>query len=215
LRILFVYPRYPDTFWSFKHALRFIAKEAANPPLGLLTVAAMFPNEWEKKLIDMNVASLKDADIEWADYVFIGAMVVQRTSARETIARCHALGTKVVAGGPLFSSACEEFDEVDHLVLDEAEMTLPLFLADLEKGTADHIYTSGERPDITRTPIPLWSLVDRGKYASMNIQYSRGCPFDCEFCNIVALNGRRPRTKTTEIAAAIMDNAPGHPVCSE
>ena len=205
MRILFVYPQYPNTFWSLKHALRFISKKAGNPPLGLLTVAAMLPGEWEKKLVDMNVTTLQDADIEWADYVFIGAMVVQRTSAKETIARCHALGRKVVAGGPLFSSEYDKFDEVDHLVLDEAESTLPPFLADLEKGQARHIYTSSERPDITRTPIPLWSLIDIKKYAAMNVQYSRGCPFNCEFCNIVTLNGRLPRTKTTEQMLAEMD----------
>ena len=166
----------------------------------------MLPGEWEKKLVDMNVAPLRDADIQWADYVFISAMVVQRDSARETIARCHALGTRVVAGGPLFTTECEEFDEVDHLVLDEAEITLPPFLADLEKGSAGHIYTSVEKPDVTGTPIPLWSLIDMDKYASMNIQYSRGCPFDCEFCSIVVLNGRKPRTKTAEQLLAEMDS---------
>jgi len=166
----------------------------------------MLPEEWEKKLVDMNTVPLKDADIEWADFVFISAMVVQRASAKETIARCHALGRKVVAGGPLFTSEYEEFDEVDHLVLDEAEITLSPFLADLERGTVRHIYTSGERPDITKTPIPLWSLIDINKYPSMNIQYSRGCPFDCEFCNIVTLNGHRPRTKTTEQILTEMDS---------
>jgi radical SAM superfamily enzyme YgiQ (UPF0313 family) len=198
LKILLVYPQYPDTFWSFKHALKLVSKKASHPPLGLLTVAAMLPEEWEKKLVDMNVTSLKDKDIEWADYVFISAMVVQRDSAKETIARCHRLGTRVVAGGPLFTSEYEEFDEVDHLVLDEGECTLPPFLEDLKKGQARHIYTSSKRPDITRTPIPQWSLINMNKYSSMSIQYSRGCPYDCEFCNVVILNGHKPRTKTKE-----------------
>jgi len=195
LKILFVYPRYPDTFWSFKHALKIISKKAAHPPLGLLTVAAMLPGEWEKKLIDMNVTTLKDKDIKWADYVFVGAMVVQRDSAKETIARCKELGTKVVAGGPLFTTEYEDFDDVDHLVLDEAETTLSPFLEDLEKGHPQHIYTSSERPDISKTPVPLWSLINMGKYSSMNIQNSRGCPFDCDFCDVVILNGHKPRTK--------------------
>ena len=129
MKILFVYPKYPDTFWSFKHALKFTSKKAAHPPLGLMTVAAMLPEEWEKKLVDLNVRPLKNNEILWADYVFISAMVVQRDSSRETIARCHALGRKVVAGGPLFTSEYDEFDEVDHLVLDEAESTLAPFLA--------------------------------------------------------------------------------------
>jgi len=198
LKILLVYPQYPDTFWSFKHALKLISKKASHPPLGLLTVAAMLPAEWEKKLVDMNVTSLKDNDIEWADYVFISAMVVQRDSAKETIARCHTLGTKVVAGGPLFTSEYDYFDEVDHLILDEGEVTLPPFLEDMEKGQAQHVYTSGKRPDITNTPIPQWSLINMKKYSSMSIQYSRGCPYNCEFCNVVILNGHKPRTKTAE-----------------
>lgn len=196
MKVLLVYPENPDTFWSFKHALKFIYKKAAHPPLGLLTVAAMLPAQWEKKLVDMNVSVLKDKDIKWADYVLISAMVVQKESVRETVDRCHALGKKVVAGGPLFTTDYEDYDDIDYLVLDEGEVTLPLFLADLEKGEPRHIYTSTERPDITRTPVPMWSLIKIGRYVSMNIQYSRGCPYDCEFCDIVSLNGRNPRTKT-------------------
>ena len=195
LKILLVYPQYPDTFWSFKYALKFISKKASFPPLGLLTLAAMLPGEWEKKLVDMNVTSLTDADIKWADYVLLSAMVVQRNSAREIIARCRKLGTRLVAGGPLFTTEHEEFDGVDHFVLDEAEITLTPFLEDLERGRPRHVYTSKERPDMKKVPIPLWSLINMKKYSSMNIQYSRGCPFNCEFCDIVVLNGRRPRTK--------------------
>lgn len=198
LKALLVYPEVPDTFWSLKHALKVVFKKAAHPPLGLLTVAAMLPATWDKKLIDMNVQPLKDKDIRWADYVLISAMVVQRESVKETIARCKAFGKKVVAGGPLFTTEYEEFGDVDHLVLDEGEVTLPLFLKDFEAGKAQRIYTSNERPDITRTPIPQWSLIKMGKYVSMNIQYSRGCPYDCEFCDIVILNGHTPRTKTRE-----------------
>ena len=205
MKILLVYPQYPDTFWSFSHALKFISKKSAYPPLGLLTVAAMLPDEWEKKLVDMNVTSLNDEDLKWADYVFISAMVVQRSSVKEVINRCKKFNTKTVAGGPLFTTGYEEFEGVDHFVLDEAEITLSPFLEDLKKGSAKHIYTSKQRPDITKTPIPLWSLIDMEKYASMNIQYSRGCPFNCEFCDIVILNGHKPRTKNKEQVLAELD----------
>ncbi len=206
MKVLLVYPRNPDTFWSFKHALKFISKKATFAPLGLLTVAAMLPEEWEKKLVDINTTTLTDRDIKWADYVFISAMVVQQDSAKEVIARCKKLGTKIVAGGPLFTPGYEEFgfDDIDHIISKEAENILPLFLEDLEKGCAKHSYTAEERPDITKTPVPLWSLVDRKKYQSMSIQYSRGCPFNCEFCDIVILNGHVPRTKDkTQVIAEL------------
>jgi len=198
LKILLVYPRYPETFWSFNHALRFISKKASFPPLGLLTVAAMLPDEWEKRLVDMNITSLGDEDIRWADYVFISAMVVQRDSAKDVIARCRRLEARVVAGGPLFTTSHEEFQGVDHFVLGEAEVTLPSFLADLERGYPKPVYASNKRPDISRTPVPQWSLINMKYYSSMNLQYSRGCPFNCEFCDIIILNGHRPRTKDKE-----------------
>src|SRR3990172_1490944 len=198
MQIFFVYPQYPNTFWSFKYALKLVSKKALYPPLGLLTVAAMLPGEWEKKFIDMNVTALSDGDMMWADYVFISAMDVQINSAREVIARCNQLGAKIVSGGPLFTTRHEEFSGVDHFVLGEAEVTLAPFLADLTKGCAKPIYASGERPEISNTPLPLWSLVDMKHYASMNIQYSRGCPFDCEFCDIVFLYGHLPRTKSSK-----------------
>ncbi|HIE17879.1 MAG TPA: radical SAM protein, partial [Dehalococcoidia bacterium] len=195
MKVLLVYPQYPETFWSFRHALKFISKKAAYPPLGLLTVSALLPKEWEKRLVDMNVASLSDGDIKWADYVFISAMAVQKESARYVIKKCQQLGVKVVAGGPLFTTEHEVFDGVDHFILNEAEITLPCFLEDLRNGCAKHVYVSDKWPDISLTPVPSWELIDMRKYSAMNIQYSRGCPFDCEFCDIVILNGRRPRTK--------------------
>ena len=158
----------------------------------------MLPPEWEKKLVDMNITTLTDESLEWADYVFISAMVVQKDSVKEVIARCNRLRAKIVAGGPLFSTGYNEFDGVDHFVLGEAEVTLPLFLKDLNNGCAQHLYISNERPDINQTPIPLWSLVDMKKYSSMSLQYSRGCPFDCEFCDIILLNGHKPRTKSKD-----------------
>jgi radical SAM superfamily enzyme YgiQ (UPF0313 family) len=198
MKIVLVYPECPDTFWSFKYALKFVSKKASYPPLGLVTVAAMLPQEWEKKLVDMNVSALRDGDLKWADYVFISAMQVQRDSVKRVIDRCKGLGVKVVAGGPLFTSGYGDFEGIDHFVLNEAETTLPLFIEDLKNGQAKPIYTSNQWADIRKTPIPLWELIDMKKYASMNIQYSRGCPFDCEFCDIPVLYGHRARTKDKE-----------------
>ncbi len=198
MNVLLIYPEFPDTFWSFKHALKFIHKKASLPPLGLMTVAAMLPSEWNKRMVDMNVRTLTEKDLKGADIVFISAMVVQRASTLQVIARCKAAGLKVVAGGPLFTAEYEQFENVDHLILNEAELTLPSFLNDLAQGQARRIYTSTEFADIRQTPAPLWELADLKHYATMAIQYSRGCPFDCEFCNITALLGHRPRVKSSE-----------------
>jgi radical SAM superfamily enzyme YgiQ (UPF0313 family) len=197
MKILFVNPQCPDTFWSFKYALKFISKKSAFPPLGLLTVAAMVPEKWEKRLVDMNVTRLTDSDIKWADFVFVTAMAVQRDSAVSVIERCNNLNIKVVAGGPLFTSEPTDFTGVDHFILNEAEITLPHFINDLDNGDLQHVYTSAEKPVLSQTPIPLWELINIKHYSSMSIQYSRGCPFDCEFCDIVFLNGRIPRTKSS------------------
>jgi len=195
MRILLVYPRYPDTFWSFNHILKFVSKKASLPPLGLLTVAAMLPSQWEKKLIDVNITPLEDRDISWAECVFISAMITQKDSAKQVIKRCNKLGVRVVAGGPVFTTGHEEFEGVDHFISGEAEDTLPHFLEDLQAGCAKPVYVSDQRPDITHTPVPLWELINVEKYASLSLQHSRGCPYDCEFCDIVIMNGRVPRTK--------------------
>lgn len=205
MNVLLIYPEFPDTFLGFKHALKFIRKKAVSPPLGLLTVAAMLPEEWAKRLVDLNVTKLTGEDLAWADYALISGMVIQKDSARRVIAQCKEAGVKVVAGGPLFTTEYDQFEEVDHLVLNEAEATLPSFLADLERGCARHIYTTSEFADIRETPIPLWELADLNLYASINIQFCRGCPYDCDFCNVTTLFGHRARTKTIEQIIAELD----------
>jgi radical SAM superfamily enzyme YgiQ (UPF0313 family) len=205
MNVLLVYPSFPNTFWSFKYALKFIRKKAAYPPLGLLTVAAILPENWSKRLVDLNVSTLSDDDLAWADMVFVGGMALQRVSAGQVVDRCKAEGLKVVGGGPLFTVEPEAFAAVDHLVLDEAEMTLPQFLADLQNGHPQKIYRAAGFCDLHATPKPCWELVQMNKYAAMSVQFSRGCPFNCEFCNVTVLFGNRTRMKTARQMVAELD----------
>jgi radical SAM superfamily enzyme YgiQ (UPF0313 family) len=198
VNVLLCYPACPQSYWSFHYALRFVRKRATYPPLGLITVAAMLPATWQKKLVDINVTPLRDSDIAWADYVFISAMDIQRDSAREVVARCRALGVKTAAGGPLFTCGYEAFPEIDHILCGEGELTVPAFLADLAAGIPKRIYEAEGWADLRDTPAPLWELVDMRQYTGMNIQYSRGCPYDCEFCSVTALFGHRPRCKSAD-----------------
>jgi radical SAM superfamily enzyme YgiQ (UPF0313 family) len=198
LRILLVYPEMPDTFYAMKHFMEIVNKKAAYPPLGLLTVASLLPKDWEKKLVDLNTSVLHDADLLWADFVFLSAMNVQEESVTEIIKRCKALGVKIVAGGTLFTHEYTRFPDVDHFVLNEAELTLPLFLSDLENGKPQPVYKTPEFADVASSPLPSLELIDRSQYLYDIVQYSRGCPYMCDFCDVTALLGRRPRTKTPE-----------------
>jgi radical SAM superfamily enzyme YgiQ (UPF0313 family) len=196
MRVLLVYPQNPDTFWSFKHVLPFVSKRSTFPPLGLLTIAAMLPREWDFRLVDLNVERLKDADVRWADYVMISAMIVHKDSVNEVVARCKVLGKPIIAGGPLFTTGHEEFPAVEHFVLGEAEDLIGQLAADMAAGSVKKFYKAPNRPDVTRVPVPRWDLIKLRHYVTMAVQFSRGCPFDCEFCDIIIMNGRVPRTKT-------------------
>ena len=196
MKVLLVCPTTPETFWSFKYVLRFVSKRAAYPPLGLLTVAAMLPDDWQVKLVDMNVSPLTDDDLRWADYVLIGAMIVHKASVGEIVDRCHYFKTPIIAGGPLFTTGHTAFPGIDHFVLGEAEDLMPLVVDDMRQGAVRHTYTASSRPDIKCVPAPRWDLIDLRNYVTMSVQFSRGCPFDCEFCDIIVMNGRIPRTKS-------------------
>lgn len=199
MNTLLIYPEIPDTFWSFKHAVKFVNKKTTNPPLGLLTVASMLPREWTLRLVDQNVTPLTDEDIDWADMCLVSAMEIQQDSARALIARIRQHEKKlIVAGGPLFLYEHQNYPEVDCFVLNEAEITLPQFLIDLSAGNLKPIYTCEEYPDIRSSPTPMWSLLDLSKYDSMAVQFSRGCPFHCDFCNVTAMLGHKPRVKTAQ-----------------
>jgi radical SAM superfamily enzyme YgiQ (UPF0313 family) len=205
MNALLVYPEFPDTYWSFKHALKFLGKRAAQPPLGLMTVAALLPAKWNKRLVDTNVERLRDRDLAWADVVLLSGMHIQRDSLAAIVDRCRARGLRTVVGGPIASSLSYADLKADHVVIGEAESLIAALALDLEHGTAKPIYQAAERPEMTTSPLPDLSLIKMHRYSTMAVQYSRGCPFNCEFCDIIEIYGRRPRTKAVAQVIAELD----------
>lgn len=206
MKVLLVNPEFPDTYWSFRHALPFEHKRCAFPPLGLLTVSALLPKSWARRLVDLNVCPLKSSDINWADIVFVTGMLVQKESIRLAVRQCKALGKRVVLGGPYVTTTIEDLPEVDHIFLGEAETTLPQFVQDLARGEARRTYQAVERPPLSTTPVADFGLADLKRYSAMSVQYSRGCPFNCEFCDIIEIYGRVPRTKSNQQILAELDS---------
>ena len=201
MRILFIYPEFPKTFWSYEKILELVNRKVLLPPLGMVTVAALLPQEWEMKLVDRNVREVTEEEWSWAEMVIISGMIVQKEDMAIQISKAKKLGLPVAVGGPYASSTPDapELDEADFKVLDEGEITLPMFLDALEKGETSGSFTSGgDKPDVTETPIPRFDLLELDAYDSMSVQFSRGCPFNCEFCDIIVLYGRKPRTKKPE-----------------
>ena len=196
MNALLIYPEFPETYWSFKHALKFVGKRAAQPPLGLMTVAALLPMAWNKRLVDINVERLLDRDLDWADVALLSAMHIQKDALLAILERCRAIGLRTVVGGPIASSLSPEEINADHLVIGEAESLIGTLAQDLERSTARPVYQAVDRPALETSPLPDLSLIKMSRYSTMTVQYSRGCPFNCEFCDIIEIYGRRPRTKT-------------------
>src|SRR5919109_1431586 len=205
MKILLVNPEFPETYWSFRYALPFEGKRSVFPPLGLLTVSGLLPKSCERRLVDLNIERLKDSQIEWADMVFITGMLAQKVSLHETVKRCKERGKVIVLGGPYVTSTIEELPYADHIFQGEAETTLPQFFEDLERGTAKRTYKAPERPPMSLAPIADFGLVNMKRYSCMSVQYSRGCPFSCEFCDIIEIYGRIPRTKSNQQMLAEFD----------
>jgi len=205
MKVLLINPEFPDTYWSFRHALPFEGKRCAFPPLGLMTVSALLPSYWERRMVDLNVRRLRSSDIEWADIVMATAMLVQKDSLKRVVRQCKERGKVVVVGGPYVSTTSEDLPDADHIFCGEAETTLPQFVRDLEHGTARKSYRAADRPPLSVTPVAHFHLADLKRYSAMSIQYSRGCPFNCEFCDIIEIYGRVPRTKSNPQVIAELD----------
>jgi radical SAM superfamily enzyme YgiQ (UPF0313 family) len=198
MKVLLINPEFPETYWSFRHALPFEGKRCAFPPLGLLTVSALLPPSWERRLVDQNVGKLRSSDIDWSDLVMVTAMLVQKESFHRVVRQCKAKGKRVVVGGSYVSTTLEKLQDADHIFLGEAETTVPEFVEDLTRGTLKRTYQAEAKPPLSITPAADFQLADMKHYSAMSVQYSRGCPFNCEFCDIIEIYGRVPRTKSNQ-----------------
>jgi radical SAM superfamily enzyme YgiQ (UPF0313 family) len=209
MRVLLVYPQFPKTFWSYEKILELVDRKVVLPPLGLITVAAILPQEWEFKLVDRNVRSVTEEEWAWADIAIMSAMIVQKEDLATQIGLAKAHGKLVAVGGPYPTSVPHESQAAgaDFLILDEGELTLPMFVEAIEKGDISGTFRAlnGEKPDVTTTPVPRYDLLELDAYDSMSVQFSRGCPFQCEFCDIIVLYGRKPRTKEPAQILAELD----------
>lgn len=208
MNVLLLYPLFPKSFWSFEKTLALLNRKAMLPPLGLVTVAAILPQDWNFKLVDRNVRAITEAEWAWADLVILSAMIVQKEDLLAQIQEAKRRGKRVAVGGPYATALPHEVSEVgaDYLILDEGEITLPLFVEAIGRGEGAGVFRSnGERPDVTITPVPRFDLLDFEAYAEMSVQFSRGCPFQCEFCDIIVLYGRKPRTKAPAQLLAELD----------
>jgi len=209
MRALLVQSRTPTTYWSFEHALPFLRKAATYPPLGIATLAALLPPHWELRLRDLHVEPLEDADLAWADVVLVSGMLIQLESMRGVLRRARAMGRRTVVGGPAPSTAPELFEEADHVFRGEAEGRLDQLVRVLEAPTpgSPRLLSpeGGDRPDLHLARVPRFDLLELSRYASHALQYSRGCPFQCEFCDIIEIFGRIPRVKSPEQVVAELD----------
>ncbi|MGB3638251.1 MAG: DUF4070 domain-containing protein [Rivularia sp. (in: cyanobacteria)] len=207
MRILLIYPLFPKTFWSYEKILELVDKKVLLPPLGLATVAAILPQKWEFKLVDRNIRSVTEAEWEWADMAILSAMIVQKEDLCDQIKVAKQHGKLVAVGGPYPTSVPAVAQEAgaDFLILDEGEITLPMFVEAVQAGKKSGVFRATEKPDVTSTPIPRFDLLERDAYDMMSVQFSRGCPFQCEFCDIIVLYGRKPRTKTPAQLLAELD----------
>ena len=207
VRTLLVYPLFPPTFWSYNKILELVDRKVLLPPLGLITVAAILPQSWDFKLVDRNIRPVTEAEWDWAELVIFSAMIVQKQDLLDQIREAKRRGKSVAVGGPYPTSVPDEVAAAnpDFMILDEGEITLPMFIDALEKGETQGVFRTLEKPDVSETPVPRYDLLELDAYDSMSVQFSRGCPFQCEFCDIIVLYGRKPRTKTPEQLLAELD----------